>query len=49
MHDLRGINRGHCLECGEDECSEFVQDSDSKFSCGYCGHPPVKHMKCKYY
>ena len=46
MKDIKGIERGNCVACGEGECEEFVQDGKNA-KCGYCDCPPVKHNKLK--
>ena len=44
MKDSLGVNRGHCKDCGEDECK--VQKNTDL--CGYCGcYPAVKHVKIR--
>lgn len=45
MKDVQGIQRGKCnsRSC---ECIEYRTPEESdKYSCGYCGHRPVEHVR----
>ena len=43
MKDVQGIQRGKCNSC---ECIEYRTPEESgKYSCGYCGHRPVDHVR----
>jgi TPR repeat protein len=44
--DARGNLRGHCTECGVDECEQFIAPTTKgQFACAFCGCPPTKHEK----
>ena len=43
MKDVQGIQRGKCNSC---ECNEYrTPEEQGKYSCGYCGHRPVEHVR----
>ena len=46
MKDSLGVNRGHCKDCGEDECKDYKVQKNTDL-CGYCGCYPVKHVKIR--
>ena len=46
MKDPLGVNRGHCKDCGEDECKDYKVQKNTDL-CRYCGCYPVKHVKIR--
>ena len=38
-----GVNRGHCKDCGVDECSDYKIKKNTDV-CRYCGCYPVKYV-----
>ena len=42
MKDSVGVNRGHCKDCGVDECSDYKIKKNTDV-CRYCGCYPVKY------
>ena len=45
VKDIKGIQRGHCKDCGETECPYFMLDSQGGMKCGYCKCAPVRHIR----
>ena len=42
--DANGIARGHCKECGADECPQYRRKGEEN-ECNVCGCKPVKHVR----